>query len=118
MMIMFLPPDVAWSDQSFKTIGDRLTQGYKSHNDDISQSRRKSISKMYPDFPDKGHHIINLSGRELMKLCIEALHPLMAAYLKDSTHFPHAPRNDVLASEERGVIIACLRSRNVSFRSK
>ncbi|MEK9568212.1 MAG: fasciclin domain-containing protein [Paracoccaceae bacterium] len=105
MMIMFLPPDVAWSNQSFKTIGDRLTQGYKVIMMTYLRAEEKAFQKGIPDFPEKGHHIINLSGRELMKLCIEALHPLMAAYLKDSTHFPKHPEMMFWPVKNEGLLL-------------
>ena len=90
-LILLMPPDVVWSNGSFRTIGNRLKDGHRNILMTFMRAEEtgceESISALRkPDSLD-----LELSGEELVSLSIRSLHPLMAAYLHDSEHFPIHP---------------------------
>ena len=105
MMVMFLPPDVAWSNRSFETIGDRLAKGYKVIMMTYLRAEEEEFQRSISGLTSKTGEILNLSGRKLIELCIASFHPLMAAYFNDSTHFPIHPEMMFWPVQDEGLLV-------------
>ena len=84
------PADMVWADGSFRTIADLLVGGKKSiyamFPRVIEESFSPEIRKLQPDARDGV--AISVSSRELMGSIMRHIHPLHAAYLRTSNHFP------------------------------
>jgi hypothetical protein len=91
-MAMVMPPDVAWSDGSLAHIAELVERGRSAIF--LNWHLRAVAETFIPQFLDLhsgGDLPISVSGRELVSLAIENIHPLCCAYLRDSTAFPHHP---------------------------
>lgn len=107
-LILLMPPDVVWSNGSFRTIGNRLKDGHRNILMTFMRAEEtgfeESISALRkPDSLD-----LELSGEELVSLSIRSLHPLMAAYLHDSEHFPIHPEMIFWPVENEGLLLRVL----------
>lgn len=86
--VLLMPPDVLWSDGSYDHVATLLSAGKQAI---FLAFPRVSTNSFEPDFkarygpaPDR----VTLDARELVAWTIRHLHPLTAAYARDSRHFP------------------------------
>lgn len=86
--ILLMPPDVAWSDGSFEHIGRLLEAGKKAIFMTYLRADSESFATTLRAYTRSGSAAISVSGAQLVEICLHTLHPLMAAYLRDSSHFP------------------------------
>lgn len=86
--VLYLPPDVAWSDQSFTHLADLLAAGRQAVFMTYLRAESSSFTAaMHARRPAEGF-ALPISGRELVALALDCLHPLMAASLRTSSHLP------------------------------
>jgi len=102
--ILLMPPDVVWSNGSFAHVGRLLESGkqaiFMSYLRAESEAFAARLAREFKN--DMG--AIALSGSELVELCLTTLHPLMAAYLRDSTQFPVHPEMLLWAVPNEGLL--------------
>lgn len=83
---LLMPPDVAWSDGSFRHVAGLLSAGKKAILMTYLRVLGDSFIRDFVQSPaaeDKG-----ITGQELVFLALRHVHPLMAAYMRDSPYFP------------------------------
>jgi len=89
-MAMVMPPDVAWSNGSLGHLAELVAQGKSAI---FLNWHLRAVSETFiPQFFDLYHQQnrpIAVSGRELVRLTMENIHPLCCAYLRDSPAFPY-----------------------------
>ena len=90
-LILLMPPDVVWSNGSFRTIGNRLKDGHRNILMTFMRAEETGFEESILALRQPDSLDLELSGEELVSLSIRSLHPLMAAYLHDSEHFPIHP---------------------------
>jgi hypothetical protein len=89
-MAMVMPPDVAWSDGSLGHMANLVIQGKSALF--LNWHLRAVAETFIPQFMDlyfEQDRPISLSGRDLVRLTFENIHPLCCAYLRDSAWFPY-----------------------------
>ena len=89
-MAMVMPPDVAWSDGSMGHMAKLVEQGKSAIF--LNWHLRAVSDTFIPQFLDLYHEAnqpVSISGRDLVSLTIENIHPLCGAYLRDSRCFPY-----------------------------
>ena len=91
-MILFLPPDVAWSNGSFRHLSNVALQGKKA----IFITYFRVVSETC--IPELRHRhlsqdgtVIDAQPRGLVELALQYIHPLALTYLRDSPNFPFHP---------------------------
>lgn len=88
--VMFMPPDVIWSDGGFGHFADLIVhQGKRAiyinwHLRAISESFIPEFHKRY----GVGSSAISASSRDLIRMTLDHIHPLSSIYLRDSEFFP------------------------------
>jgi len=91
-MILFVPPDVAWSNGSFRHLSDLALQGKKAifityvrvvSETCIPELRRRHLSQ--------DGTVIDAPPRQLVELALQYIHPLALTYMRDSPNFPIHP---------------------------
>ena len=85
---LLMPPDVLWSEGSLEHVAELLSQGkqgiFVPFLRVTSNSFLPAFRERFGSSPDQ----VALSGRSLVRLCLQHLHPLMAAYSRTSRYFP------------------------------
>lgn len=104
-LVLLMPPDVAWSDGSFEHIGRLLEVGKKAIFMTYLRAESESFTRAIAGFRRQGSDAITIEGARLVELCLQALHPLMAAYSIDSSHFPIHP--EMMLQPVCGEGVAC-----------
>lgn len=89
--ILMMPPDVAWSNGSFEYVSGLLEAGKKAIFMTYLRVESESFTIALKNRQQPGKAAITVSGPELVEISMHTLHPLMAAYLRDSSHFPIHP---------------------------
>lgn len=88
--VFLLPPDVIWSEGSFRHIAEMILRGKEVIF--ICMSMRAVAETFLPDFSrqyQRGAGMpIAVPPRELVRLSLSHLHPMVAAYLYSSQTFP------------------------------
>jgi hypothetical protein len=103
--ILLMPPDVAWSDGSFAHVGKLLGEGKKAIFMTYLRSESESFSTVLGGRRTVGTLPLSVTGSELVEIALRTLHPLMAAYLRGSEHFPIHPEMMLWAVPGEG--LAC-----------
>jgi hypothetical protein len=106
--VLLMPPDVAWSDGSFSHVGRLLAQGKRAIFMTYLRAESESFSQAIQKRQRVGETAISVSGAELVELCLRALHPLMAAYVRESRTFPMHPEMMLWPVEGEGVLCRML----------
>lgn len=107
-LIMLLPPDVAWSQNAFKTVGEKLVEGYQAIFMTYLRAEDRTFEKNILALRDAGVHSLEISGADLVTLCVRSFHPLMAAYLRDSDYFPIHPEMMFWPVKDEGMLLRVL----------
>lgn len=106
-LLLLMPPDVAWADNSFATVGRLIAAGHRAifmtYLRVESESFIRTIHERRQD-----HLVLSVSSRDMVRLSLECLHPLMAAYLHDSEYFPVHPEMILWAVPGEGVAVRVL----------
>ena len=102
--ILLMPPDVVWSNGSFAHVGQLLAAGKQAIFMSYLRAESESFARALDRHVRNDAGAIALSGSELVELCLSVLHPLMAAYLRDSTQFPIHPEMVLWAVPEEGLL--------------
>jgi hypothetical protein len=107
-LILLMPPDVAWSDGSFEHVAQLLAAGKKVIFMTYLRAESESFTKVLGGRRVEGQLPLSVSGAQLVQICLQTLHPLMAAYLHDSTHFPIHPEMMLWAVPGEGLLCRIL----------
>lgn len=106
--VLYMPPDVAWSDGSFAHLSRLLAQDYTA----IFMTYLRVVSETFvPAMRARGATdgiALTLSGRDLVALSLDHVHPLMAAHMHDSRYFPVHPEMVVWPVPGGGLGVRCL----------
>lgn len=91
-MILFVPPDVAWSNGAFRHVANIASQGKKA----IFMTYMRVVSdacvpKLREKYLSADGLRIEATSRELVGLAFEFIHPLTLTYLRDCENFPIHP---------------------------
>ncbi|WP_353560075.1 fasciclin domain-containing protein [Pyruvatibacter sp. HU-CL02332] len=108
MLALLMPPDVAWSSTSFKTVGQKLAEGHQAILMTYLRVEDKSFEKNILALRTAGSHSLTISGNDLVTLCVRSLHPLMAAYLRNSDYFPIHPEMMFWPVKDEGMVLRVL----------
>ncbi len=107
-LILLMPPDVAWSNNAFSTVGDRLVEGHKA----IFMTYMRAVTDGFvPALLARANPSeleISVTPQDMVQLCLQNLHPLMAAYLRSSDHFPYHPEMILWTVPGEGVLARVL----------
>jgi hypothetical protein len=106
--VLLMPPDVAWSDGSFRHVGKLLRQGKKV----IYNFYLRVVSDTFTrDFIERYRNptgVIAIEPREMVDLSMRHIHPLMAAYTRNCEHFPHHPEMVIWPVRGEGLLLRVL----------
>jgi uncharacterized surface protein with fasciclin (FAS1) repeats len=106
--ILMMPPDVAWSNGSFEYVSGLLEAGKKAIFMTYLRVESESFTTALKNRRQPGNATIPVSGAELVEISMRTLHPLMAASLRDSSHFPIHPEMMLWTVPGEGVICRVL----------
>jgi hypothetical protein len=91
-MILFVPPDVAWSNSGFRHVADLVSQGRRAvfitYMRVVSETCAPELQRRY--MAEDGA-MLDVSSRDLVALAFQYIHPLTLTYLHDSPNFPIHP---------------------------
>lgn len=106
--VLFMPPDVAWSDGSFRHLARLLDDGYAA----LFMTYLRVVAETFA--PAARRHLdpadlrLALPARALVALSLRHVHPLMAAHMRDSPYFPVHPEMVVWPVPGEGLAVRCL----------
>ena len=106
--ILMMPPDVAWADRSFGNVGHLLSEGYRAIFMTYLRAEENSFSATLGMERKSEDGSLSISSDRMVELCINCLHPLMAAYLADSEYFPIHPEMMIWAVPGEGLLVRVL----------
>jgi len=106
--ILNMPPDAAWSNGSFRHVGHMLEAGKKAIFMTYLRAESESFAAAIRGYRQSNSDAISISGAQLVDICLHALHPLMAAYMRNSDHFPKHPEMMLWAVPPDGVLCRVL----------
>lgn len=90
--ILFVPPDVIWSQNGFENIANRFSEGKKAvfmtYLRVLSETCVPAVQSAYGTDVSP---VMDIPSRELVDMAIEHMHPLSLAYVRDSNNFPIHP---------------------------
>lgn len=104
-------PDVMFSDNSFASVSEALEAGKKSiiwvYSRVVNETFVPEARQRYLD-----GHVMAIPTREMVDLHLRHLHPVMAAYSRDSTYFPTHSELMVWPVKGEGLLVRVLASVN------
>lgn len=109
--LFFLPPDIVWSEASMAHIGAAMANG--RHIVIVPWTVRVVSETFQPAiaaFLGSDRGVAGIGSRDLVRMTLEHLHPLIAAYKKDSPVFPRHPEMLVEAVHGQGLLLRLLAS--------
>lgn len=91
-MILFVPPDVVWSNGAFRHVADLASSGktaiFMTYMRVVSETCAPEVRARY--LANDGV-TIDASSRQLVEMAFQYIHPLTLTYLRDSPNFPIHP---------------------------
>ncbi|WP_162826668.1 hypothetical protein [Pseudolabrys taiwanensis] len=91
-MILFVPPDVTWSNGAFRHVADLATSGKKAifitYMRVVSETCVPEVRERYLA---RDGVTIDVSSRQLVEMAFQYIHPLTLTYLRESPNFPIHP---------------------------
>lgn len=91
-MILFVPPDVVWSNGAFGHVADLAAAGkraiFMTYVRVVAETAVPELQRM---FLNKDTQVIDVPARRLVEAAMRHLHPLFLTYLRDSRNFPVHP---------------------------
>ena len=106
--IMFVPPDVAWSNGSFEHVAGLLDAGKEMIFMTYLRAESTSFTEALLKQRKKSDIAIAVSGEKLVEICIHSLHPIMAASMRESSYFPVHPEMMIWVVPHEGVLCRVL----------
>ncbi len=92
VMVLFVPPDVAWSDGAFRHIAELVQQGKRAvfitYMRVVSET---TVPELRARFLRDDGTLLRASSSELVEIMHRHIHPLTLTYLNDSDNFPVHP---------------------------
>ena len=107
-LVLLMPPDVAWADNAFRSVGQRLHEGYRAILMTYLRAEEESFAaalRAEPRTPD-GRRAI--AANRMVELCIDSLHPLMAAHMVDAEYFAIHPEMIIWPVAGEGLMLRIL----------
>lgn len=102
--ILLMPPDVAWSSNSFSYVAHELESGRAAIFMTYLRVDEQAFIRQFISINAAGHEgAVQLSGSQLVDMALKCLHPLMAAYLRNSSFFPRHPEMILWAVPGEGI---------------
>jgi hypothetical protein len=104
--LFFIPPDVVWSDGSMRTIARALAAGKRIII--VPWTVRVTAETFVPaikEFFATQELMQGIGSRELVRMTLQHLHPLMSAYRIGSTFFPHHPEMFLMPIPHQGLLL-------------
>lgn len=101
--LLLMPPDVAWSDGSFAHVAELLSAGKKAIFMTYLRAESDSFTRQLARKKDQLNGITTVSGADLVDMAMRCLHPLMAAYLRESPYFPIHPEMMLWTIPQEGI---------------
>jgi hypothetical protein len=106
--VLLMPPDVVWSDGAFRHVGTLLARGKKVvfnfYLRVVSDTFAQDFTARYGG-PDG---VLAAPPRQMVELSMSHIHPLMAAYLRGSDHFPHHAEMVIWPVRGEGLLVRVL----------
>jgi Fasciclin domain len=91
-MVLFIAPDVVWSNGSLRHVGEIVEKGkrviFMSHLRVTEESCLPILRKLNGG---PQHPVIDMSSRDMVALALRHIHPLAITYLRGSRNFPVHP---------------------------
>ncbi len=92
VMVLFVPPDVAWSDGAFRHVAELVEQGKRAvfitYMRVVSET---TVPELRQRFVQNDGTLLRASSSELVEVMQRHIHPLTLTYLNDSDNFPVHP---------------------------
>jgi hypothetical protein len=108
-MILFVPPDVVWSNSGFRHVADLISQGKRAvlitYMRVVSETCVPEIRRQYTA---KDGVTVDVSSRDLVELALQYIHPLTLTYLRDSPNFPIHPEFILWRVPDEGYLMRVL----------
>ena len=86
--VLLMPPDVAWSENAFETVARHIERGTKAIFMTYLRAESETFAAAIRARRNPADVALAMSGLDLVETCVRSLHPLMAAYLRQSDYFP------------------------------
>jgi hypothetical protein len=107
-LALLMPPDVLWSENSFAHVAELISQGkraiYAAFFRVVSNTFLPAFWAMFGARPDR----VIMTGNDLVALCLEHAHPIMAAHCRASRYFPRHPEMIVWPVPDEGLAVRVL----------
>jgi hypothetical protein len=91
-MVLFIPPDVVWSNGAFRHIAEHAAAGkraiFMTYMRVVSETAVLEAKRL---FLKEGSPVLDAPSRPLVQLAMRHIHPLTLTYVRDSTNFPIHP---------------------------
>lgn len=104
-LVALIIPDLVWADGSFASVGRALKSGkrviYAAFSRAVTETLVESVKT---DFKGLDGTSLAISTAEMVQLAISHMHPLNAAYRRDSDHFPVHPQLMIWPVENEGFL--------------
>ena len=107
-LILLMPPDVAWSENSFQSVGRKLAEGYRAIFMTYLRVEEESFSATIRRQPKAVDGSLCIPPKRLVEMGLNCLHPLMASCLADSEFFPRHPEMMIWAVPKEGLLLRIL----------
>jgi len=89
--VLFMPPDVAWSDRAFTHLAELLDRGLGAVFMTYLRVDQDLFTCAMREHARSGAFAVAIDSRKLVALALECLHPLMAASMISSRRLPIHP---------------------------
>lgn len=107
-LVLLMPPDVAWGDNSFGSVVKHLENGVRAIFMTYLRAESSSFVEALLSRKPKEGIVNRVPPEEMVELCVRSLHPLMGAYLRDSDYFPIHPEMILWAVPGEGFAVRVL----------
>jgi hypothetical protein len=101
---LLMPPDVAWSDGSFRCLADLLAAGKKAimmtYMRVVSETFATEAARFLAAEGKKG-----IPARALVSLALRHIHPIMSAYVRNSPYFPIHQEMMLWPVKDEGILV-------------
>jgi hypothetical protein len=104
-LVLLMPPDVAWAENCFVTVVERLRRGERAVFMTYLRAESSTFVPALVARKKQGEVTNCVPPSEMVELCVRSLHPLMAAYLRDSKYFPIHSEMVLWAVPQEGFLV-------------
>jgi hypothetical protein len=113
--VLLIPPDVAWSDGAFGHIGKLLASGKKVLFNFYLRVVSDTFAAQFIERFRDASGLISVPSREMVEFSMHHIHPLMAAYCRDSENFPHHAEMVIWPVHGEGLLVRVLAREPLMF---